>query len=201
MPVGSSESPLDNPPDSRTALRLIEAVRALHAGGIVAYPTEGVYGLGCLPTDREAIERLLRVKRRSWRKGLLLIAASLEQIAPFVTIPEDGQREEILASWPGPVTWVLPARAATPKLLTGGRNTLAVRVTDHAVSRALCLQAGTPLISTSANRTGGPPLLSARAVRRAFGGDIDYVLGGPLGGLERPTAIRDGQTGAYLRGG
>ncbi len=187
--------------DSRTLLRVVEAVRALDNGGVIAYPTEGVYGLGCRPTNLDAIERLLRIKRRSWRKGLLLIAASLEQLAPFVTIPDDGLREEILASWPGPVTWVLPARAEAPALLTGGRNTLAVRVTDHAVSRALCLQAGTPLISTSANRAGGPPLLSARAVRRALGDDIDYVLAGALGGLERPTAIRDGLTGAYLRGG
>ncbi|MDH3419779.1 MAG: Sua5/YciO/YrdC/YwlC family protein, partial [Gammaproteobacteria bacterium] len=71
MPVETS----DNLPDSRTMLRLAEAARTLHAGGIVAYPTEGVYGLGCLPTDLDAVERLLRVKRRSWRKGLPLIAA------------------------------------------------------------------------------------------------------------------------------
>ena len=118
-----------------------------------------------------------------------------------MTIPDHGRRDEILASWPGPVTWVLPARPETPALLTGGRNTLAVRITGHAVSRALCLQAGTPLISTSANRAGHPPLLSARAVRLALGGEVDYVMVGPLGGLEKPTAIRDGLTGAYLRGG
>lgn len=195
-----TDSP-DNAPDSRTLVRLVEAVRALDNGGIIAYPTEGVYGLGCLPTQLDAIERLLRVKRRSPRKGLPLIAASLEQLASWVTIPDDERRQEILASWPGPVTWVLPSRAETPDLLTGGRNTLAVRVTDHAISRALCLQAGAPLISTSANRAGRPPLLSARAVRRALGGEIDYVLAGPLGGLEHATAIRDGLTGAYLRGG
>ncbi len=197
MPV----DPLDNAPDCRTALRVAEAARVLHRGGIVAYPTEGVYGLGCLPTELDAVERLLSVKRRSWRKGLPLIAANLEQLTAFVTIPDIDRRDEILDSWPGPVTWVLPARAETPDLLTGGRNTLAVRVTDHAMSRALCLQAGSPLISTSANRAGRPPLLSARAVRFALGGEIDYVLAGPLGGLEQPTAIRDGQTGAYLRGG
>lgn len=197
MPV---ETP-DNSPDSRSVLRLAEAARALHGGGIIAYPTEGVYGLGCVPTDLGAVERLLRVKRRSWRKGLPLIAASLEQLAPFVTIPDDGRRDEILASWPGPVTWVLPARSETPDLLTGGRNTLAVRITGHAISRALCLRTGSPLISTSANRAGSPPLLSARAVRLALGGEIDYVLAGSLGGLEHPTAIRDGLTGAYLRGG
>lgn len=197
MPVDT----LDSPPDSQTVLRLAQASRILHRGGIVAYPTEGVYGLGCLPTELDSVERLLTVKRRSWRKGLLLIAANLEQLAPFVTIPDRGYREEILASWPGPVTWVLPARPETPDLLTGGRNTLGVRVTAHTISRALCLQAGAPLVSTSANRAGGPPLLDARAVRLALGSEIDYVLAGPLGGLESPTAIRDGTTGAYLRGG
>ena len=197
MPVDT----LDNSPDSRTVLRLAQATRVLHGGGIVAYPTEGVYGLGCMPTQLDTVERLLRVKRRSWRKGLLLIAANLEQLTPFVTIPDVGRRDEILASWPGPVTWVLPARSETPDLLTGGRNTLAVRITDHAISRALCLQAGSPLVSTSANRAGRAPLLSARAVRFALGGEIDYVLAGALGGLEHPTAIRDGFTGAYLRGG
>ena len=124
-----------------------------------------------------------------------------EQLAPFVTIPDDERRGEILASWPGPVTWVLPARAETPDLLTGGRNTLAVRITDHAISRELCKQAGGPLISTSANRAGHPPLMNARSVRLALGGEIAFVLAGPLGGLEQPTAIRDGLTGAYLRGG
>jgi len=191
----------DDSPDSRTTLRVVKAVRALRGGGIVAYPTEGVYGLGCAPTELDTVERLLRAKRRSWRKGLPLIAASLDQLAPFVTIPDDGLREEILASWPGPVTWVLPAKSEIPDLLTGGRTTLAVRITDHAIARALCLRAGSPLIATSANRAGHPPLQNARAVRRALGGEIDYVLPGALGDLQSATAIRDGVTGAYLRGG
>ena len=196
-----SADALDKPSDSRTGLRATEAARVLHGGGIVAYPTEGVYGLGCLPTDLDALERLLRLKRRSWRKGLPLIAATLEQLTPFVMLGEVARREEILASWPGPVTWVLPARAETSELLTGGRDTLAVRITDHATSRALCLRAASPLVSTSANRAGRAPLRNARAVRLALGTEVDYVLAGPLGGLEQPTAIRDGQTGAYLRGG
>lgn len=188
-------------PDSRTTLRVAEAVRALRGGGIVAYPTEGVYGLGCSPTEFDTVERLLRIKRRSWRKGLPIIAASLDQLAPFVTIPDDGLHAEILASWPGPVTWVLPAKPEIPDLLTGGRATLAVRITGHVIAQALCLRAGSPLISTSANRAGRPPLLSARAVRHALGGEIDYVLAGALGDLQSATAIRDGVTGAYLRGG
>jgi len=173
----------------------------LHAGGVVAYPTEGVFGVGCLPWETQAIERILALKRRSARKGLLLIAASIDQLASLVTLPTGGLREEILASWPGPVTWVLPARHRLPSILTGGRSTLAVRVTAHPIASALCAAAQSALVSTSANYSGRPPLRSALAVRRHLGGTLDFTLAGPLGDLAGPTPIRDGESGAYLRGG
>jgi L-threonylcarbamoyladenylate synthase len=96
---------------------------------------------------------------------------------------------------------VLPARRGVPALLTGGRTTLAVRVTDHALARRLCERARSALVSTSANRSRHPPLRTALAVRRALGRELDFVLAGPLGGLRGPTPIRDGRTGAYLRHG
>lgn len=179
--------------------RLRAAERALANGGIVAYPTEGVYGLGCLPSDARAIMRILHIKRRSWRKGLPLIGASIDQVDRLVVLPADGLREEILSSWPGPVTWILPARPGVPRLLTGGRQTLAVRVTAHALAAALCKRAGCALVSTSANRAGRAPLTTALAVRRVLGAELDFVLGGTLGSLSGPTPIRDGVTGAYLR--
>jgi L-threonylcarbamoyladenylate synthase len=180
---------------------IARAARVLAAGGIVAYPTEGVYGLGCVPSDHEAIERLLAVKHRSWRKGLALIAGSLEQVEALVELPRDEMRAEILATWPGPATWVLPVRARQTSLLTGGRQTLAVRVTAHPIAYALCLRIGCALVSTSANRTRRAPLRSALSVRRELGADVDFVLGGALGGLSGPTPIRDGVTGEVLRAG
>jgi L-threonylcarbamoyladenylate synthase len=182
------------------APRLERAAGAISAGGVVAYPTEGVYGLGCLPTEDRAIIRILQIKRRSWRKGLALIAASIEQLEPLVVLPVDGLRHEIAASWPGPVTWVLQARRGVSRLITGGRGTVAVRVTDHALARALCLRAGSALVSTSANRSRHRPLLTPLAVRRTFGAELDYVLAGRVGDLGGPTPIRDGATGTYLRG-
>lgn len=182
------------------APRLESAVRAIGGGGVVAYPTEGVYGLGCLPTEDRAINRILQIKNRSWRKGLALIAMGIEQLEAFVVLPADGLRQEITASWPGPVTWVLQARRGVSKLITGGRGTIAVRVTDHPLARALCLRAGSALVSTSANRSHHAPLLTPLAVRRALGTELDYVLAGPLGGLGGPTPIRDASTGTYLRG-
>ena len=180
-------------------IHLEEAARVLHRGGLIAYPTEAVYGLGCLPGERRAVERLLDVKNRSWRKGLSLIAANLTQLEPLVEFPTGVLAEELRQSWPGPVTWVLNARPGIPFWLTGGRDTLAVRVTGHALSRRLCEAAASPLISTSANRSGRPPLRHSLHVRREFGARVDCVLTGELGGLANPTMIRDGRTGAVLR--
>lgn len=180
-------------------IHLETAARVLHRGGLVAYPTEAVYGLGCLPWERRAVERLLDMKRRSWRKGLSLIAASREQLEPLVKFPTGLLGEELRLSWPGPVTWVLDAKPSIPFWLTGGRETLAVRVTGHDLSRKLCETAASPLISTSANRSGRPPLRRALHVRREFGTSVDYVLKGKLGGEAKPTMIRDGRTGTVLR--
>jgi L-threonylcarbamoyladenylate synthase len=177
------------------------AARLLRAGGVVAYPTEGVYGLGCDPLDGVAVETVLRFKGRSRRKGLILIAADFEQVAPFLAPLRDPKlRKRLALDWPGPVTWVLPAGWAVPSWLTGGRDTLAVRVTAHAGAAALCRTFGRALVSTSANRSGGVPARSALRVRRLFGDAVDMILHGPLGGLMGPTPIREGTSGELLRG-
>ena len=180
-------------------LHIDRAARTVLAGGIVAYPTEAVYGLGCLPFEYHAVAHLIGLKRRSASKGFLLIAAEFGQLRHIVSLPEGPLREEILSTWPGPVTWALPARSRMPDWLTGGRETVAVRVTDHPLAGALCRRAGHALVSTSANLSGREPIRSVLRVRRQLGGLVDYVLPGALGDLERPTAIRDGRTGAILR--
>lgn len=177
------------------------AARVIRAGGIVAYPTEAVFGLGCLPHDRDAVLRLLAIKQRRLEKGLVLIAASFEDLAPLVELPEAPMRSSILASWPGPVTWVLPARRTAPWWITGRRNTLAVRVTAHPLARSLCAGVAGPLVSTSANVSRRPPHRRLLQLRRDLGALVDYVLPGPLGDSARPTAIRDGRTGRTLRAG
>jgi L-threonylcarbamoyladenylate synthase len=181
--------------------RLDRAARCLLAGGIVAYPTEAVYGLGCLPFTLDAVARILALKGRSARKGLILIACSVEQLEPFVALADAPRRDEILASWPGPVTWVLPSRRDVPSLLTGGRNTLAVRVTAHPEARYLCERTGSALVSTSANRAGRRPARSTLEVRARLGRSVDVICGGRVGDLARPTTIRDAATGNVLRAG
>ena len=171
----------------------------MRAGGVIAYPTEAVYGLGCLPLDHAAVLRVLAIKRRSWRMGLLVIGSDLAQLERFVVLPPEPRRSEIVAGWPGPVTWILAARPHVPRWLSGGRDTLGVRLTDHPVAAQLCAQLGQAIVSTSANVSRRPPLRAARLVRRELGSAVDYVLAGEVGGLANPTVIKDGRTGRILR--
>ncbi len=182
-----------------STLHIARAARVVLGGGVIAYPTEAVFGLGCLPQDRAAVERLLAVKRRSWRKGLLLIGSDLEQLERFVVLPPEPRRREVLASWPGPVTWVLAARPSAPRWVTGGRDSVAVRLTDHPLARELCRRIGQALVSTSANLSRRPPFKRLLPLRRGLGAAVDYVLSGELGGLTKPTTIRDGRSGRVLR--
>ncbi len=182
------------------AIAIARAARMLRGGGVIAYPTEAVFGLGCLPRRRAAVMRLLALKRRSWRKGLILIAADLAQLTPYVVLPPEPLRGTVLASWPGPHTWILETRAGTPRWITGGRPAVAVRVTAHPSARELCRRVGDALVSTSANVSRRPPHRRLLHLRRDLGRKIDYVLAGELGGAARPTTIRDGRTGQLLRG-
>jgi L-threonylcarbamoyladenylate synthase len=168
-------------------------------GGIVAYPTEAVYGLGCDPWNGEAVRRLIAIKRRPENKGLLLVCADFSQLEPFVEPLDDARMQAIRASWPGPVTWVLPARDATPGWLTGCRGTLAVRVTSYPIAADLCKYAGSALVSTSANISNRAPARTSLQVRLAFDRQVDLVLGGQCGTRGRPSTILDGRTGAVIR--
>ena len=178
---------------------LAHAASILRTGGIVAYPTEAVYGLGCDPRNTQALQRLLEVKQRDPHKGLILIAASFEQLAPYLLELDDNTRARILPTWPGPVTWLLPARDDVSSLLRGAHHTLAVRVTAHPLAAALCRAFGGALVSSSANRSNAPPARTAQQVRADLGTDVDALLEGAVGTLANPTEIRDGATGALLR--
>ena len=176
------------------------ACRALARGGVVAYPTEGVYGLGCDPADKAAVERILRLKGRAAAKGLILIADRMDALEPWLAPLDDATRARLAETWPGPVTWLLPAAPGTGPELRGEHETLAVRVTAHPPAAALCAAWGGPLVSTSANRAGEEPARDAATVAAVFGDGVDVIIDAPIGALAGPTTIRDGRTGRVLRG-
>lgn len=182
-----------------SAFQLAMAERHLRRGGIIAYPTEGVFGLGCDPLSHAAIERLLALKGRSAGKGFILIAADFTQIEPYLRLETAELRARLAATWPGPVTWVAPAAEWVPNWLSGGRKTIAVRVTAHPVAAALCRQFGGPLVSTSANRTGKRPARTPLAVRKHFSRDEVLLISGRVGGSGGPTAIYEALSGKRLR--
>jgi L-threonylcarbamoyladenylate synthase len=180
--------------------RLREAGRAIRAGAVVAYPTEAVYGLGCDPLNPVAVRRLLDIKARPLHKGVILIAADLGQLAPFIAPLSPSDLATVQADWPGPVTFVVPAAPGLPRWLSGGRDTVAVRVTAHPLAAALCRAARMPLVSTSANASGRPPARTALQAKLRCPG-VDLVLHGATGGRKRPTEIRDLGSGRRLRAG
>ena len=174
------------------------ALSVLEDGGIIAYPTEAVMGLGCDPWDEDAVAEILRLKRRPAGKGLIVTASNIDQLSGLVDFSRVPALEEIAASWPGPVTWLAPARRVTPHWLTGQHDTLAVRVSAHPVVQQLCDAAGA-LVSTSANPSGCRPARTRRRARAYFGQDVDCYIPGNVGGDPRPSMIRDAVTGRVLR--
>ena len=180
---------------------LRRATQILSAGGVIAYPTEAVYGLGCDPLDATAVMRILELKQRPLEAGLILIAADFSQLTSFLEPLTPAVQRRVAATWPGPVTWLLPARPEVPLWLRGQHTTLAVRVTAHAGTAALCRSFGGALVSTSANPRGHEPARTSTKVHQYFSDLIDYVLPGSLGRQRRPSEIRDGLSGAIVRGG
>ncbi|NIK10550.1 L-threonylcarbamoyladenylate synthase [Xanthomonas arboricola] len=182
-------------------LSLDSAVATLTRGGVIAYPTEAVWGLGCDPRQQAAVLRLLEIKRRPVDKGVIVVAASVGVLHAWVDMDAlaAARRQEVLASWPGPHTWILPITAQAPRWVTGTHDGLAVRISAHPLVAALCAAWGGPLVSTSANLAGEPPARSRQALDPALLASIDGVVDGEVGALAQPTRIRDARSGQILR--
>jgi L-threonylcarbamoyladenylate synthase len=169
-------------------------------GEVFAYPTEAVIGLGCDPDNQEAVTTLLKLKSRSVEKGLILVAKSYSQLLPYV---EDAKipmfkRTEIFSSWPGPITWLLPAAKRAPHWITGGSEFIAVRVSQHPVIRELCELFAKPLVSTSANISGAPAAITSEQLYQQFDKSL-LLIEGDLGGESKPSLIRHGISGKIIR--
>jgi len=181
-----------------SAFQLRETARHLQAGGLIAYPTEAVFGLGCDPLDSLAVMRLLALKRRDPTRGLILVADEPDTLRPYTALPEDDWAA-IAADWPAPRTVIVPAAEGVPDWLTGGRDEIALRVPAHPVPRAISAAFGGAIVSTSANVTGRPPARSALLARRAFAGDDVRIIPGRVDRRARPSQIIHWPTGRIIR--
>ena len=176
---------------------LQRAARILRSGGVVAYPTEGVFGLGCIPEDFGAVSRILKIKDRDPAMGLVLIASDFEQLEHWVDLP--GGSSDLVSSSDNPITWIVPATDAVPYWIRGEHSGLAVRITTHVIAGALCNAADSALVSTSANTHGRPPARNTFVLRRRFGALVDYIVPGECGPASGPSEIRDLASGKVLR--
>ena len=195
------DSTTDDTATSDTGLSCFSHVaEVLKRGGVIAYPTESCFGLGCDPHNHAAVRRLLKIKRRCKSKGLILVSDSFSRFKPFVCGVPEANRDLVFASWPGPNTWLLPARSEVSSWLTGKFKSIAVRVSKDKTVRGICSKAEMAIVSTSANRAGRPALRAYEHVVLTLGKDVDYVVPGRIGTQKSPSTIRDGLTGEVIRG-
>lgn len=174
-----------------TDWHLRRAARVLRAGGVIAYPTEAIWGFGCDPLDGNAVQRLLQIKQRDVAKGLILVGACRAQLAPFAAPLSDEDWAQLEASTAAaPQTWLVPAAENVPWWLTGGRSTIALRLSDYAPVTRLCDRFGGALVSTSANRAGAGACRIRLQVDRQFAAELDFRLPGEVGPAIRPSTIR-----------
>jgi len=162
-----------------------QAVAVLRMGGVIAYPTEYCFGLGCDPRNESAVQRILTIKQRDVAQGLILVAADMNQVADYATLQGLDRLDQIKASWPGPNTWVLPTTTQTPTWISGQHCSVAMRVTAHPLVKSLCQRFEGAVVSTSANRHGEPSLMSASKLASNMGDEVDFILDGELS--ESPT--------------
>jgi L-threonylcarbamoyladenylate synthase len=181
-----------------SAARLQSVRQHLRRGGVIAYATESCFGFGCDPQNERALQKILRLKHRPKSKGLIVIGHALDAFVSLLRPLNDQDRERVLAKWPGPHTWLIPARDRAKRALRGKHTALAVRVPGHHDARELCLRLGSAIVSTSANRAGQRPIKTSRDCLRLFGNRVK-VIPGRIGQRKLPSTIQDLVTGKIFR--
>ena len=179
---------------------MVEKVtKVLQQQGVIAYPTEAVYGLGCDPFSELAVKKILKLKKRDINKGLILIASNWKQIENLIQPIPDENLSQVMQTWPGPVTWLFPASDKVPRWISGTHSTIALRITAHPVAKAICEKFSGPIVSTSANEEGEIPAKTVEQVKLYFPSGIDLLIPGEVGDLSQPTPIRDVISGEFIR--
>ncbi|MDO8990011.1 MAG: Sua5/YciO/YrdC/YwlC family protein [Sideroxyarcus sp.] len=182
----------------RSAIYSRKLAAHLKRGGLIAYPTESCYGLGCDPANRKAVQRILKLKQRPQRKGLILIASDYRQVARYLQPLTPAEQGSMANTEAQAVTYLMPVKPSCPRWLCGAHDTLAVRLTAHPFAKQLCRSAGSALVSTSANRSGMRPAKTYAECRRMFGKKV-WVLRGRVGKRKQPSTIRAWVGGRIVR--
>lgn len=181
--------------------QICRAAQLLQEQAVVAYPTESVWGLGCDPWSKPAVEKILQLKNRNVDKGLILIADCEERFEPFLSSLGEDDLRRLREPTAKPTTWLVPNNGIAPLWISGGHDTLALRITGHPIAAALCALIGGPLVSTSANPQGMPAAISALEVENYFGRAVDYQTPGQVGASAKPSEIRHLISGELIREG
>ena len=182
--------------------QIIQAVEILQQGGIIAYPTEAVYGLGCDANNLSAVKNILELKQREKEKGLILISSSFDQFKNYIQPLEKHIENKLLDSWKNntkAITWLVPVKNEISEYLKGQFDSLAIRVSHHPVVKELCQQFGGAIISTSANVTAQEAARTAEEVKQIFDGKVDFIIEGKTDRNSQPSEIRDALTDKLIR--
>ncbi len=172
------------------AVVLSQVIASLHQDGVAIFPTETVYGIGASAFSHRGIRRIYQLKGRRWNKPLALLVPTLEAAAPMVeTLPPEAFRLAD-AFWPGPMTLIFRA-SALGRLVTGGLETLGVRIPDHPFALALLKGVGLPLATTSVNRSGEEPATSGLSAAKLFGSKVDWLIDGGACAIKKASTVID----------
>lgn len=177
--------------------QILKAARLIQKGGTIAYPTESVYGLGCDPLSEKAVFRILQLKHRPVEKGLIIVAANISQLRPFIEISE--QDKEVIAQYKTPMTWLVNKSELTPQWISGKHTKVAIRICQHPTVIKLCEKLKHPIVSTSANPAKLKPANTAMQARHYFSNQVDMYLNEKTGDLLTPTPITDLESGKQIR--
>ncbi len=165
---------------------------------VFAYPTEGVWGLGCNPFSEKAVKKLINLKKRPKNKGIIVLAGSLQQLLPFTQHLSDKLKKRMNSKWPGPHTWLVPSSPDIPKWLIGPTGLVALRLSDHKTVIELTESLNMPICSSSANISGQEPAKNSDEIRTFFGNKV-LIIEGELGGLKKPTPVQNLESKEWLR--
>jgi len=179
--------------------QLNQAAESVNNGGVIVYPTESVFGLGCDPFNKKAVYQLLQLKQRNVNQGLILIASHVQQILPLMQPIESNDLARALKSWPGHHTWIFPKSKRVPSWVSGQFDSIAVRVSNHSVVKQLCDKLNSPLVSTSANISKQDELVSIRDIKDVFGDKIDFYVNASTGTESNPSTIHDAHSNKIIR--